>query len=71
MRSFELKRMISKTFIRLVSAFRDKLERCRSTIGNKCNLTKDYYYKKFGRGIVINYRTRYLAKFGKESLSEK
>ena len=59
------------TCYRLVSAFRDKLERCHSIKDDKCNLVKDFYYRKYGKAIVASFRSQYLAKFGKESLSEK
>ena len=45
---------------RLVSAFRDKLERFNS-----------YYYTNYGRKIVTRFRRRAEAKFGSEFFSEK
>ena len=38
---------------RLVSAFRDKLERCHSVRRGRCDLHKDYYYNKSaGNGLM-------------------
>ena len=56
---------------RLVSAYRDKLERCHSVREGKCDLRKDYYYKKYGKQIVSIFRTKYLDKFGQESLDDR
>ena len=57
--------------IRLVSAFRDKLERCHSFQGNVCDLTKDWYFNKYGKSIVKRFRKNYLTKFGPASLSDR
>lgn len=60
-------------FHRLVSAFRDKLERCHSVKRRTgtCNLEADLFYNKHGKNIVDQQRQDYLNKFGQESLSQR
>ena len=59
----------AKTFLivrhpltRLVSAFRDKIERSYK----QKDVTKDWYYKVYGKTIVSKYRKRAIAKFGQD-----
>ncbi len=54
---------------RLVSAFRDKLERLHTR--NAHRYSKDYYYIQYGKEIVTRYREAALKRFGKEMLYEK
>ena len=58
---------------RMLSAYRDKIERCHEMMPNstKCNLSKDWYFKKYGREMIRRYREKYKEKFGEESLLEK
>ncbi|XP_023323409.1 carbohydrate sulfotransferase 11 isoform X2 [Eurytemora carolleeae] len=55
-------------FDRLVSAFRDKLERC---INPKCILTKEWYYKKYGKEIVRMYRQKSIQRHGETYYSKR
>jgi len=58
--------MISRhPFDRLVSAFRDKLERFRTTGDGDPNAAT-YYYNEYGRKIVEKFREEALLRFGKE-----
>ena len=52
--------IVRHPFERLVSAFRDKIERSN----------QGYYMKKYGKEIVTKYRAEYLEKFGANSLSK-
>ena len=58
---------------RLVSAFRDKIERCHDFKPNTtiCDKTKDWYFKKYGQEMINRYRTKYKQKFGEDSLLAK
>lgn len=58
---------------RLVSAFRDKIERCHEVKPNSsvCDGKKDWYYKKYGQEMIRRYRSKYKQKFGEDSLLEK
>ena len=51
--------VVRHPFERIVSAFRDKLERSHAE-----NYTTDFYYKKYGVEIVKKYRERALDTFG-------
>ena len=51
--------VVRHPFERLVSAYRDKLERTHAS-----NYLTDFYYKSYGRKIVQKYRRRALQKFG-------
>ena len=55
--------IVRHPFERLVSAFRDKIERWNDK-------NERQYGNKFGRYIVELYRDEYIAKFGRESLNE-
>jgi len=61
--------IVRHPFERLVSAFRDKLERCTTTYD--CTKKKDWYYSKHGSIIVKKYRKIAKSKFGKEFFSKK
>ena len=51
--------VVRHPFERLVSAYRDKLERTHTPLPRL-----DYYYKKYGQKIVEKYRKRALQKLG-------
>lgn len=51
--------VVRHPFERLVSAYRDKLERSHAK-----NYLTDFYYKTYGRKIVQKYRQKALKKFG-------
>ena len=53
--------IVRHPFERLVSAYRDKLERKHAK-----NYLTDFYYTSYGRKIVQKYRKRALLKFGDE-----
>lgn len=57
--------VVRHPFDRLVSAFRDKLERLHAKTPET-----DYYYKTHGSKIVGRYRTEALNRFGKKYFSE-
>ena len=57
--------IVRHPFHRLVSAFRDKLERKRVK-----KLERDYFYKKYGKQIVAKYRKSFTKQFSEEYLSE-
>lgn len=57
--------IVRHPFQRLVSAFRDKLERLHSK-----TLEDDYYYNELGKHIVGMYRTQAINKYGQEYFSE-
>jgi len=56
--------VVRHPFERLVSAYRDKLERKHAT-----DYLKDFYYKTYGRKIVQKYRQAALKKFGDDFFS--
>jgi len=60
-------------FSRLISAYRDKIERSHEMKPNssEVNIEKDWYFKKYGKEIIKRYRKKYLEKFGFETLTEK
>jgi len=62
--------VVRHPFQRLVSAYRDKLERCHSVSEGECDLGKDYFYNNYGKHIVSRFRRKYLDKFGEESLND-
>jgi len=63
--------VVRHPFNRLVSAFRDKLERCHSVRKDgQCDLKKDYYYNRYGKLIVKKHRTSYLHRFNQTSLDK-
>jgi hypothetical protein len=51
--------VVRHPFERLVSAYRDKIERTHAK-----NYLLDFYYKAYGRKIVAQFRKRSLQKFG-------
>ena len=53
--------VVRHPFERLVSAYRDKLERSHAD-----NYEKDFYYKKYGQKIVKKYRQKATSIFGKD-----
>lgn len=61
--------IVRHPFDRLVSAFRDKLERCHGPAN--CTLENDWYYKQYGRKIVSTYRQPAQARFSRDYFSEK
>lgn len=62
--------VVRHPFNRLVSAFRDKLERCHSVRRGRCDLKRDFYYNRYGKLIVKNHRTSYLHRFNQTSLDK-
>ena len=52
--------VVRHPFERLVSAYRDKLERSHAD-----NYQTDFYYKKYGQKIVKKYRQKAISIFGK------
>ena len=58
--------IVRHPFERLVSAFRDKLERYHNE-----DLEKDHYYQKYGKQIVVEFRDKALNIFGQEFFDEK
>ena len=57
--------IVRHPFERLLSAFRDKLER----IGARSSLVQDRYYNLYGRKIVEKYREKAIQKFGPDFFS--
>ena len=53
--------IVRHPFERLVSAFRDKLER-----SNERNYLLDYYYKQYGEKMVKKYREKAISNFGND-----
>lgn len=58
--------IVRHPFHRLVSAFRDKLERLHSK-----KAKSDYFYKLYGRDIVKRYRARATERFGEAHFSKE
>jgi len=58
--------IVRHPFERLVSAYRDKLERT-----HKVAYPKDFYYKTYGKKIVAKFRTRAIQKFGDDFFSAR
>ena len=56
--------LVRHPFNRLVSAFRDKIERSHEKV-----IAKDWYYKVYGKPIVSRYRRAALARFGADFFS--
>ena len=56
-------------FSRLISAFRDKLERCTTEFD--CTRKNDWFYKRLGSKIVKRFRKAATEKFGSDFFSEK
>ncbi|XP_023335026.1 carbohydrate sulfotransferase 8 [Eurytemora carolleeae] len=56
--------IVRHPFDRLVSAFRDKLERCHGL--DPCILKTNWYYKTYGRGMVSSYRRAAIQRFSEE-----
>ena len=55
----------------MVSAYRDKIERCHQLKPNSSepDPEKDWYFKKYGSEMIKRYRKKYLEKFGTDSLT--
>ncbi len=58
--------IVRHPFNRLVSAFRDKLERSR-----RPDVDKNWYYRTYGKGIVARYRKDATKRFGKDFFSQE
>ena len=59
---------------RLISAYRDKIERSHEIIRNSTDMinpTKDWYFKTYGYEMVRRYRKKYIEKFGIKSLTQE
>ena len=58
---------------RLISAYRDKIERCHALKENSSepNPEGDWYYRQYGREITRKFRRKYISQFGEESLSKE
>jgi len=61
--------IVRHPFSRLLSAFRDKFEKC--TTDFDCTKQKDWYFHRQGMGFVRKYRKLAINKFGTEFFSEK
>lgn len=57
--------VVRHPFERLVSAYRDKLERSHLCCLGK-NYINDFYYKRYGKAIVSQFRKKALDKFGSD-----
>ncbi len=57
--------IVRHPFDRLVSAFRDKLERSK-----RPDYDKNWYYRTYGKGIVSRYRKDSIHRFGKDFFSK-
>jgi hypothetical protein len=58
--------MVRHPFKRLVSAYRDKLERTHITVNDVEDPKSDFYYKRYGKKIVAQFRKKAIEKFGLE-----
>ena len=58
---------------RLISAYRDKIERCHALNENSSepNPEGDWYYRQYGREMTRKFRMKYISQFGEESLSKE
>ena len=54
---------------RLLSAFRDKLERC--TVEFDCTVERDWYFRTLGKQIVTRYRTQAITRLGQDFFSKE
>ena len=56
---------------RILSAYRDKIERCHDLKPNssEINPDSDWYFQKYGQEMIRRYRKMYIRKFGEDSLS--
>eukprot|EP00092_Neocalanus_flemingeri_P032094 GFUD01034882.1.p1 GENE.GFUD01034882.1~~GFUD01034882.1.p1 ORF type:complete len:436 (-),score=99.92 GFUD01034882.1:116-1423(-) len=61
--------VVRHPFDRLVSAYRDKLERCHAY--NNCASDSDWYYKTYGKKIVKKYRKGAELRFGPDYFSKE
>ena len=61
--------IVRHPFDRLVSAFRDKLERSHSDDPNEAE--EDFYYQKFGRNIYRKMRSKAIEKFGEDHFKKE
>lgn len=59
--------IVRHPFERLLSAYRDKMER----LGEHTSLQQDNYYTRYGRQIVSRYRAAAIQKFGADFFSEQ
>jgi len=60
--------VVRHPFDRLVSAYRDKIERCHGP--DNTTLKGEWYYKTYGKKIVSKYRNGAIQRFGPEYFSE-
>ena len=56
---------------RILSAYRDKIERCHDFKPNSSEIIpdSDWYFQKYGQEMIRRYRKMYIRKFGEDSLS--